>query len=261
MPTVTLLAKAYDSPQVRQVEKNLKSTFEGLRVESKALGVTSRGWIQISVSGEDENAALHYLRDNIGLCPTDLESVERFSTLKGCITALNENKTELHIDVGVFSPSVVDAAIPLQRLQAQLGDGRKVPLKKLNELFGFCENLPLTAKVLSVSKEKSHMEAELAERQQRLYRNWTESLLDRLLILGAHYDRIELALNRAGFGRDVVDVEPLGMFEFAVVCKLGTDAAGLIPRIGKGLREATFSVFSPRRILGFLEDRATLPIF
>jgi hypothetical protein len=43
------------------------------------------------------------------------------------------------------------------------------------------------------------------------------------------------------------------MFEHALTCKLGTDAAGLIPKIGKKLPSATFSVFNASRIERFLE--------
>jgi hypothetical protein len=44
------------------------------------------------------------------------------------------------------------------------------------------------------------------------------------------------------------------MFEHALTCKLGTDAAGLIPKIGKKLPSATFSIFNGRRIQGFLKS-------
>jgi hypothetical protein len=44
----------------------------------------------------------------------------------------------------------------------------------------------------------------------------------------------------------------LGLFEHALVCKLGTDAVGLISKVGRGLRNARFVVFSPRKIRGFL---------
>jgi len=254
MPTVTLLAKAYNNFQLKQFDKNSISAFEGLKVETKICGVTSRGWVQIAVSGEDENVALHYLSDRIGLCPADLENVKKFSTIKGYLTAPSKSKNELYIDIGLFSPRIVDAEIPLQRLQAQLADGRKVSLGKLVELYGFHENLPVTIKITCVDEGRGRIEAELAERQQRLYSDWTRSMLDRLLIIGASHDQIKSVLERAGFSRDVVNIEPLGIFEHAVVCKLGTDAAGLIPRIGKNLSEAAFSIYKPRRILEFLGE-------
>lgn len=257
MPTITLLAKAYNSFQLKQIDKNISITFEGLNVEIKIRGIAQRGWVEIAVSGMDENVALHYLGDRIGLCPADLENVKKFSNMKGYITGANESRNELYVDIGVFSPKIVDATVPLQKLQAQLGDGRKISLRKFVEVFGFCEKLPLTIKILSVDKEKGRVEAELSEKQQNQYKHWTRTLLDRLLILGASHDEIRLALKNTGFDRDVIDVEPLGILEHAVVCKLGTDAAGLIPRIGRRLSHAAFSVFKPTRILEFLEEKQT----
>jgi hypothetical protein len=254
MPTVTLHTKVYGNFQLKIIEENLKSTLKGLAVETKICGVTPRGWVQIAVSGEDEKVALLHLADEIGLCPTRSEHVEKFSTLKGRITALNKSNSELYVDIGVFSPNTIDATIPLNHLQAQLVDGRKTALKKIVELFGFCEQLPLTVKILSINKEKSHIEATLSEKQIIQYRSWTKALLDKLTILGASLSEVKLALKIAKCDRDVVSIKPLGLFEHAMTCKLGTDAAGLIPKIGKNLRNATFSIFNPRRILKFLED-------
>jgi len=254
MPTVTLLTRVYSDFQQGLVNKFLKSTLKGLKVEARICGVASRGWVQIVVSGEDEKVALRYLADQLGLCPIHLDGVRKFATIKGRITSLGKSKGELNIDIGVFSPSVVDAAVPLHCLQAQLVDGRRVALKKVIELFGFRENLPITIKIVNVDKEKNHVEATLSEKQLAEYRNWTRSLLDRLAILGASLYEVRPALKIAGFFRDVVDIEPLGLFEHSVVCKLGTDAAGLIPKIGKQLRNAALSIFNPKEILEFLRD-------
>ena len=249
MPTVTLFAKAYNNRRLDNFDKNLKSTLEGLKVEVKTCGATARGWIQISVSGEDENVALRYLDDRIGLCPASLDNINRFSTIKGRITNLDKSRNELRVDMGVFSPSIYDAVIPLARLQAQLVDGRKISLKEIVELFGFCENLPFTVKIDSVDRDKSLIEAEVAEKQRRQYIAWTESLLDRLFILGTSLSGIELAVEEAGFNRDVVNIEPLGGFEYAVVCKLGTDAVGLIPKLGSALKRQRLRPFIPQRIV------------
>jgi hypothetical protein len=260
MPTVTLFAKAHNNLRLDNFDKNLKSALEGLKVEAKTCGATTRGWIQISISGEDENVALRYLDDRIGLCPASLENVNRFSTIKGRITSLRKSMDELRIDMGVFSPNIYDAVIPLARLQAQLVDGRRVSLEKIVKLFGFCENMPFTIEINSIDKDKGLIRAEVAEKQRRQYVEWTESLLDRLLILGASLNGIELAVEKAGFNRDVVSIEPLGGFEYAVVCKVGTDAVGLIPRIGKNLGNASLAVFSPRRLFTFFENKLPLPI-
>lgn len=253
--------KVYDDSQLKLIDKLLKSILEGLEIEIATPEITSRGWVRLTVSGEDEKIALKYLASEIGLCPVSLESVKRFSTAKGRVTALNKNGSRLLVDIGVFSPKIVDATISLHHLQAQLADGRKIALRKIVELFGFCENLPLTVKILSIEEENSRVETMLAEEQLARYRNWARSLLDRLIVLGVPIAEIESALKEAQCSRDIVDIEPLGLFEHAVVCKLGTDAAGLIPQIGRKLPQAAFTVFNPKRILEFFDYDLTVPIF
>lgn len=256
MSTVTLSTRAYNKFQLRLIDKSLKSMFKGLEVETKICGVSSRGWVQIKVSGEDEKVALRYLAEEMGLCPTLLKNMKKFSTRKGYMVSFN--KKELYVDTGVFSHNIIYVTISLKHLQAQLADGRNITLEKLADLFGFVENLPLNVKICSVNKEKNRVKAVLSEKQLALYRNWTKSLLDRLIILGASFDEVAIALERIRGNRDVVNMESLGLFEHAIVCKLGTDAVGLIPKIGRKLRRASFSIFCPRRILEFLGDHSSL---
>jgi len=109
-------------------------------------------------------------------------------------------------------------------------------------------------KILSVDVVQNHVKAMLAEKQLLQYENWTRSLLHRLVILGAKLYDVESAVEKAGFSRDVVSIEALGLLEHAVVCKLGTDATGLIPKVGRYLSQAAFSVFSPERILEFSQS-------
>lgn len=214
----------------------------------------------MSVSGEDEKVAMRYLEENVGFCPTSVEDIQRFTMFKGYLMDPTASKNELKMDIGV-SPHDVDVVISLQKLQVQLCDGRKVALNKLIELFGFCKNLPLQVRVLQADLSARRVETELTEVQLKVYADWTRSLLDKLLIIGASYDEVNAALQALGVYRDIVDLYSLGMFEYAVTCKLGTDAAGLIPKVGRVLRKSTLSVFNSRRIVGFLGEDAMLSSF
>jgi hypothetical protein len=260
MPTITLAAKSYNGSQLRKIKENLNTLLEGLKVEIKTCKRNEKGWTQLDIAGEDTNIALRYLDQKIGTCPTTLDEISKFSTTKGYLTNPSKSKTALDIDVGIATPQNVTATIPLQSLQAQLCDGKKLPLEKISEIYAFCENLPINVKVSSVDKATKHIEAELTEKQQNQYKNWTDMLLDRLIIVRASADNIKLALKYGGLTRDVIDVEPLGFFEHALICKLGTDARGLIPRMGRNLKEAAFAVFSPRRIQKVLENTQTASI-
>jgi hypothetical protein len=252
MTTLTLLTKINSDKQLKQIEKILELAFKGLEVEAKILGVGAGRWAQLVLTGKDELVATSYLIKEIGVCPTSFEKLTEFSALKGYITHLAKSKMELSVDIGVFKPENVWATVPLRCLQSQLLEGRKVALKKMVELFGFCEDLPLNIKVAKLNGEKLQVEAELSEIQKSLYDNWRESLLDRLLVLGPSLHEVRSTLNREKLRRDVIDVEMLGLFEHALTCKLGTDAAGLIPKIGRTLRKAKFSVFNPKKLQQFL---------
>ncbi|MEM2146197.1 MAG: DUF2110 family protein [Candidatus Jordarchaeaceae archaeon] len=167
MPTVVLSLKIYQNSQLKIVEAHMETLFKGLKVEIEKVNATAQNWVQIAFSGEDEKAALNYLDEVIGLCPTQIENVKKYSTTKGYITWLSESKEELYVDVGLTSPKSMYAIIPLQRLQSQLADGRKIALKRLSELFGLCENFPIIVKITSINKD--YIEAEMAEEQLKLY--------------------------------------------------------------------------------------------
>ncbi len=231
----------------------LKAEFEDLDVEVTVLGKTINKWVQVSLSGEDAAIAANYIKKEIGTCPTTLVSVQDSLVLKGYISKVDANKQHLKVDVGVFEPKVTQAIVPLTRLQAQLANSKEVALKKIAEIYGLVEGLPLTIKITLASGED--LQAELSATQLERLHGWQQSLLDRLIILGASKETVESVLERTRLTRDVIDVEVLGMFEHALTCKLGTDATGLIPRIGKYMRNSTFVVFNSQKIRKFLGEQ------
>ena len=135
MPTVTVLEKLYGSGSPETFEKAYSSLVSGLKVHLSFVGTTNRGWVQIEVSGEDETAALSFLNREIRLAPVSLSNLEKFSVIRGKVIFSSKSEGELNVDLGVFSPNVCDAVIPVQQLHAQLADGKGLPLQRLVELF------------------------------------------------------------------------------------------------------------------------------
>lgn len=251
MTTMTLLTKISDNNQLEKVHKALETPLNRLEVEIKILGTAAGGWVQITLSGEDKGIATNYVIQEVGLCPSIFENLGKFSTLKGYIQKIGKN--ELTVDVGVFQPKIAHATVPLRHLQDELVDGRKIALKKIAVLFGFSEGIPVNVKVNSLDEEENRIDAELSSEQIRKYTVWRESLLDRLLVLGPALSDIEAMIENARIDRDVIDVEPLGLFEHSLTCKLGTDATGLIPKIGRKQKNARFAVFNPKTLRNFLK--------
>ena len=252
MTALTLMTKVSSGSQLKEVGRAVNFAFKGLEVEAKVAGTVAGGWVQIDLSGEDEGIATNYLIKEIGVCPGTFGNVRKFSTVKGYIRNIKKDG-KLFVDVGIFQPKNVDATIPLRRLQTQLIDGREIALKRIAELFGLSEGLPVGVKVLDVNEAENRIGAELSGRQVKKYAVWRESLLDRLLVLGASLYEINFALKHAKLESDVIEVEPLGLLEHALTCKLGTDAAGLIPKIGRKLKNATFSVFNAKTAMKFFQ--------
>jgi hypothetical protein len=252
MTTLTLLTKTKDNEQLKQVHQTLQTHLSGLDIEARILGTVGGGWIQISLSGEDEAIATNYLIQEIGLCPSSYDSV-KFSTVKGYINNIESDGSGLSVDVGIFKPEIVHAIIPLNSLQIELLNSMNISLGKLADLFGLCEGLPLRVTINSLNENETFLDARLSIEQIEKYRVWRESLLQRLLVLYPSLQEIEVALKHFRLYRDVIEVEPLGFFAHALTCKLGTDATGLIPKIGKTLKNSRFAVFNPVILRAFLK--------
>jgi hypothetical protein len=250
MPTVTVVEKLYGSGSPETFEKLYSSLVSGLKVQLSFAGTTDRGWIQIEVSGEDETAALSLLDREIGLAPVSLDKLKKFSVMQGKVVFSGKSEKELYVDLGVFSPKVSDAVLSEKRLCAQLADGKEFPLQELVELFCLYDNMPLEVKIVQgVEEANRNVEAGLSEAQLSLFSRWVGCRFDRLIILGSLFSDVERAVKFSRHYRDIIRIESLGVLEQVVLCKLGTDAVGLIPKLGRYLKSAVLVPFSPKKIL------------
>jgi hypothetical protein len=231
------------------VESQIQDSCEGLEVTVRIAEAASCGWLRLSISGEDEVVALNLLRKDFGIAPVYVRNIKLGNTYKGKIVPFGARDTEIHADIGVFLPEPIIAVVSLQHLQSQLVDGKRLPLSRLSQLFCFLNNVPMEILIKRTYDEQRFFSSELSERQILIISNWVASNLDRLVVVGAFLKTIEKALATSGHLRDVVEIENLGMLEHVIVCKLGTDAVGLIPRLGRLIPNTVFGVFSPTEIL------------
>jgi hypothetical protein len=244
MINLTLLVKASNPSHLQKIEDMLQGQFEDLDVKL-TLKTGEAKWVQATLNGEDEVIASNFVKKKIGVAPENLKQIEPSTVLKGFISKVDPNQQQIRVDVGVFAPKPIQAIIPQATLQNQLG--KKVDLQKMAQAYGFFEDVPLNVRVVEVAE--TGLVAELAEAQIETFSLWQQSLLDRLMVLRVSSEELEGVLERAHLYRDVIGVEELGLFEHVLTCKLGTDAAGLIPKVGRYLRNARFVIFSPVRNL------------
>jgi hypothetical protein len=257
MTNLTLLVKAFNPKQLKQVDDLLKSELGELDLEISVSANPANKWVQVSLSGEDEAIATNYINQKIGTCPANLKKIKEQSVLKGYISKVDLTKEELWVDVGVFEPKIVQAIISLNSIRAQLANGRAVDLKKISELFGFHEGLPLSIKITGLPVDGAGvLQAEFSAEQLEKIHFWERSLLDRLIVLRASLSEVEAVVERTHLDRDVIGIEELGIFEHALTCKLGTDGAGLVSKMGRYMRNAVFVVYNPRNVRVFIGETA-----
>ena len=142
-------------------------------------------------------------------------------------------------------PEMVDVLIPLHILRSQLADGEKVSLRRILEAYNLVDNLPLSLRLTRVDIEAKKLEAELSDYQISVFERWVHDGLERILALGVPMEDCKEALKMASLERDVVGIESLGLFEHTFTCKLGTQAPGIIGRLGKYLQGIPLYAFLP----------------
>jgi hypothetical protein len=84
------------------------------------------------------------------LAPISFEKLRLSSELRGRIVDSGKVGYGLYVDIGVSSPEIVDALIPLHTLRKQLVEDKKLSIHKIIEAFCLYDNLPLKVKFLYI---------------------------------------------------------------------------------------------------------------
>jgi len=246
MTLLTLLLKIFNKTQLTQSKKIINSLFKDIEVKVEVLGSNSAGWLQIYVQGEDQQIAVSYLTKEIGICPATISAIEKGSNLIGQISE-KANKSLL-IDIGVFEPKIVFASIYLEDIREQLFLDNEASLDKIVDLFGLAKRIPVQINVLDICKRQNLIKVKLSDKQVSLFELWKKSLLDRLIVQGVTHTEVKNAINFARLNRDIISVESLDLFTQVLTCKLGTQAKGLVPKLGRTLKKAKLTVFNPKKL-------------
>lgn len=252
MTALTLLEKiygAYTSRAQEAFQNILRSIGSGLKVNLKFMGETDRGWINVSISGEDEVVATNFLNKEFGLAPCSLKNLKSGTIIRGKIIDSGIVGFGIYVDIGIFSPEPLDALIPLHKLRTQLLGGKILSTRQIIDLFCLHDYFPLEIRITDIRPEKHEIEAELSDKQISTINKWISSALERVIVIGSLPDYLESILHKIKHRQDVVRVEKLGFLELSIVCKSGTEAPGLIAAIGPHLYGVPLYAFQPQKIL------------
>ncbi len=236
-------------PQRKLLEElgwEILERIEGLEVPDLDLDIED-GWVRVTLSGPDEGVAENLLDRFYGKI-SDLDELRIGDTFKGFITDLGKVGYGIYFKI---SASRKDALYPLFKMRYQLARGKKISARRIAKIYGFIDDMALELEL--VKKEEDGVYVALSPRQLSILEGWIRRSSDVLFIVGATPRQIRRALLRTGHRRDVRVVR-MSFLSHALVCKKGTQAKGLIPRIGPYLPKAILSVLSVERIKGLLSD-------
>jgi hypothetical protein len=191
-------------------------------------------WLQIRAKGEDADAFLNLLRTERGEAPVSRANLEKWDSVKGFVAGAGRIGYGVYIDIGIQDPRPKDALYPLHRMRAQLADGEPKSAREILDGNALVDFVPLNMTVTELEGENISVEMNDEARDNLV--SWRKYPFDRVIVVGADKTQAENAVRVSGLQSDIVEVESLSLFVQSLVCKIGTDAPGVIAKIGGRLR-------------------------
>jgi hypothetical protein len=233
---VATLAEKIPPQVLRQrshlIAKVLTEQANGLKMQSD---FSLQGqWLQIRARGEDAGAFLNLLKQEYGEAPMSRSNLEKWDVVNGFVAGAGRIGYGVYIDIGIQQPAPKDALYPLHRMRAQLADGEAKSSREILDANGLTDYVPMKSVVTELEGE--NISVELADEARDELVSWRKYPFDRVIVIGADKTQAENAVKASGLQSDIVEVESLSLFVQSLLCKIGTDAHGVIAKIGNRLR-------------------------
>lgn len=217
----------------------LSREARGLRVDWEI--AAPKQWIQVRARGEDAETFLNLLKEKFGEAPVLRSKVERWDIRKGFITGSGRVGFGVYVDIGILEPTRKDALYPLHRMRAQLSDGASKSSREILQENSLADYFPVDVIVTELQGE--NVTVELSDRTRDQFLWWNKLLFDRVIAAGIDRDYAEKIVQSANLGMDIIKIETLSLLVQCMVCKLDTDAPGVIAKIGNRLRGVGLTAF------------------
>ncbi len=155
----------------------------------------------------------------------------------------------MYVDIGVFEPVARDGLYPLHRMRAQLADGVSESCREILDRNGLVDDFPVMVRVIGLEGER--ISVELSDETRELLASWHRLPFDRVVAIGVSEAEAEIAVKSAKLWYDVIRIEPLSIFAQCLVCKIGTDAPGVIAKLGNRMHGVRLAAVRSRRPYAF----------
>jgi len=227
-----------------QLDTAIRLIIGNLSATATFSSFTREGWATLSVSGEDAEVVIELLSQNFGIATVDASKTELCGNYRGIVKSISPSG--IAVDIGIERPRPTYVNVKLSSLQAQLADGQKIPGRRILEHYCIFAETPISVRITLSSPNE--IEGWLSDSQISLFSRWITSGLERIQVFNCLPTHLDFAIRKAQLERDIISSEQLSFTVQSVLCKVGTNAIGLIPRIGSILRKSELKPFIPKRI-------------
>ena len=227
-----------------RLENELRELKGELAADLTFEGFSPNGWAQVDVSGEDDEIVAQLVANKFSLAQGSAQDSETTGVYDAEIRRFTE--TGLSFDFGL-GPDNLNHTILTHNLQAQLADGKSIPLREVVDCYCLYPGMRISVRIAARDNDKA--ECWLSDEQIDRFSRWVTSGLDRIQAFECYRREAEAAVLNMHLSRDVIAVQPLTLTIQSIVCKLGTDAVGLIPKLGHGLKKQKLRPFLPKKII------------
>jgi len=228
------------------LENTLASLQGDLRVEASVQPFSKYGWAVIEIKGDDSEVFVELVAQKFGLASSEVSKIERLGNYRGTVRSFD---SDLIADIGIEQPKPAYVRVRLSSVRAQLADGRgQVTAREIAESYCLFPGTPVSVRLTSLGPDDTEIEGWLSDSQMSTYSEWINCGLERVQVYDCLKSQLDFAIRKARLERDVVSTEQLNLTTHSVLCKIGTDAVGVIPRLGSILKRSRLQPFMPQRI-------------
>lgn len=209
------------------------------------------GQIKTKLQGPDEEVATNFIKTNF-ISRTLINTLNTGEIKQGACVQVGKYGFGLFVNIGIIDPQKKDVLLPLFALREQLVKNQKLSLRPIISRFGLIDGFPIPVYVSSIN-DNEQIFVKLADTQIEKYNEWIKRGLDRLFICGTTSSIIFKVIREINQYDDILSVDRLGLFEFALIFKEDTSAKGMLPIIGKKI-SSKMAIFSPKNFVNGFND-------
>jgi hypothetical protein len=213
---------------------------------SVQLGVTGNNFVNAEIQGSDSEFFVELIKRRIGLAPRSLSEVEVDDNLKAFVNGINTKRQSIEVEIGPVSTNV-KSEIVREALIAQLCDGKNIPVERVAQTYCIQEGTPILVRIRSINPERGQIAAWISDGQVDRFEQWRRERTHRIIAVGAPHEKLNEAVRLSKVERDIIQIEELSFTASSLVCKLGTDAPGIIAKIGRYMSKFKLYAFLPEK--------------